>query len=389
MPEKLVALCRIARFNETPHDENIFPGPFQAMKKIPPLDRLLADLISVPSVATDKKACSDVLNIALNCVDQLPDTEMRMHVSEGWPSLVALHKADREPDVMLIAHLDVVPAPEAAFRPEVKDGRLYGRGAIDMKGPASALIRAFHRHISAGSNLSVGLMLTTDEEIGGVNGVQFLLDKEKYRMKCAVLPDAGYGFGLVTLQYGIVRAHVKRRGKAGHSSRPEQGINAIVSFIDDFKKFQERMAKLPETVMSLAMISGGIAMNVIPDLCEAKIDIRTAHPDKVYAVLGESFDQQEFEIFADEEVFRIDPDQMHIQLFKKIAEKELGREVPIRHERGATDARFLAPHGIPVIVSAPKGFGHHQDEEWVDLEELAHLENAVFMFLEALEKEKK
>lgn len=354
------------------------------MKKIPSIDKLLCELIAVPSESHDKKACSDVLNIALNYVDALPDTGIRMHVSDGWPSMVALHKADLEPDVMLVAHLDVVPAPQAAFVPEVKDGRVYGRGAIDMKGPAAALIRAFRRHVSGKSTLPVGLMLTTDEEIGGINGVRYLLDKEKYRMKCAMLPDAGYDFGLVTLQYGIVRAHVKRRGKAAHSSRPEQGVNAIVSFMDDFKKFQERIGKVPETVMSLAKISGGIAMNVVPDLCEAKIDIRTAHPDKVYAVLGGSFDKQEFEIFADEKVFHVEPDEPHIQLYKKIAEKELKRDVEIRHERGATDARFLAPYGIPVIVSAPKGFGHHQDSEWVDIQALTHCENIVTNFLHTL-----
>jgi succinyl-diaminopimelate desuccinylase len=364
-------------------------GSLSRMKSIPPIEQLLCELIAIPSVSHDKKACSDALNVALNYIDALPGTELRMHVSDGWPSLVALHNADLEPDVMLVAHLDVVPAPEAAFTPEIKDGRVYGRGAIDMKGPASALIRAFHRHVSSKSDLSVGLMLTTDEEIGGINGVRYLLDKEKYRMKCAMLPDAGYDFGLVTLQYGIVRVHVKRRGKAGHSSRPEQGVNAIVSFIDSFKTFQGKMSELPETVMSLAIINGGIAMNVIPDLCEAKIDVRTAHPEKVYAVLQEVFDQKEFEIIADEKVFKIDPKDEHIQLYKKVAEQELKREVPIRHERGATDARFLAPYGIPVIVSAPKGFGHHQDSEWVDIEALRHCENIVVKFLDEMAKKRK
>ncbi len=358
------------------------------MKTIPPVDRLLCELIVVPSVASDKKACSETLSIALKYIDALPDTEMRMHVSDGQPSLVALHKSGNEPDVMLIAHLDVVPSPASGFMPEVKDGKVYGRGAIDMKGPACALIRAFHRHISAGSDLSLGLMLTTDEEVGGRNGVRYLLEKEKYRMKCAVLPDAGYDFGLVTLQFGIVRTRVRRRGKAGHSSRPEEGDNAIVSFIDDFKEFEKRIAKLPQTVMTLVMISGGIAMNVTPDLCEATIDIRSAHPPKVHALLQEIFDAGEYEIITDEKPFEVDPQDPHIQLFKKVAEKELGHEIQMRHERGATDARFLAPYGIPVIVSAPKGFGHHQDVEWVDIEALQQCENIVAKFLDEVAKRK-
>ncbi len=359
------------------------------MKILPPIEKLLCELIAVPSQSHDKKACSEALNVALNCLDALPNTEMRMYVSDGWPSLVVLHKADLDPDVMFMAHLDVVPAPEESFVPEISDGKVYGRGAIDMKGPACALIRAFHRHVAKGSELSVGLMITTDEEIGGMNGVRYLLEEERYRPKCVMLPDAGYDFGIVTMQYGIVRVKVRRKGKAAHSSRPEQGVNAIVSFIDDFKKFQAKIATLPDTVMSLAMIEGGIAMNVVPDLCEAKIDVRTAHPEKVHAVIAESFDQKDFEIFADEAVFRVDPEEEHVRLYKKVAEKILGREAPIKHERGATDARFLAPYGIPVVVSAPKGHGHHQHIEWIDIESMRKCEGIMLGFLDEMEKRKK
>ena len=243
---------------------------------LPSLERLLCELIAVRSVAANTEECGIALSICANCLRDLPTIDIRHHTSNGHPSIVALSHPDTPIDVLLVCHIDVVPAPSASFAPEVKNGLIIGRGAIDMKGPTSAMIRAFHRHVTAKKSASVGLMITTDEEIGGHDGVRYLMSDEGYRARCALLPDAGYNFGLVTLQYGIVRLHVRRKGKAAHSSRPEEGDNAIESFQKTFIDFKKRIGKIPETVSSLAMISGGIALNVVPDLCDAKIDIRSA-----------------------------------------------------------------------------------------------------------------
>jgi succinyl-diaminopimelate desuccinylase len=358
----------------------IMPKP-----SLPSLDRLLCELIAVPSLASDHQACTIALNICRNCIDDLPGVSVHEYVVDGQPSLVATYKADKDPDVLMVCHADVVPAPPSAFAPEIQGSTITGRGAIDMKGPTSAMIRAFHRHVSKKGKLSLGLMITTDEEIGGKNGVQHLLAKEGYRPRLAILPDAGYNFGIVTLQYGILRISVRRKGKAAHTSRPEEGENAIESFQESFQRFRAAIAHVPETVSSLVEIKGGIAHNVVPDLCEAMIDVRTARADDVIKVVTKIFKKDEWKIVTNEPSYSVDPKHPVIETYRKVAASCLKKPVKLETLRGATDARFFAPYNIPAIVSAPKGGGHHQDNEWADLTSLSMAEDIAVKFLSNFE----
>lgn len=362
-------------------------GMIDNMSSLPSLDRLLCELIAVRSVTTDREACGIALSICRNCFKDLPGVVIHDHEKDGQPSLVILSRNTLKPDVMIVCHVDVVPAPSSSFVPVVKGDQIVGRGAIDMKGPTCAMIRAFHRHVCAQSKTrdssrgTVGLMLTTDEEVGGHRGVDYLMNEQGYRAKCALVPDAGYNFEMITLQYGIIRVRIRRKGKAAHSSRPEEGINAIDSFNSTYAEFKKQIAKIPETVSSLVKISGGIALNVVPDLCEATIDIRTARTADVLQLIKKTFEQKEYEIITNEPALRIDQKNPFIRQFKAVAENVLKRPVIAQELRGATDARYLSPFKIPVIITGPKGGGHHEDGEWVDLESLRKLEEITVRFL--------
>lgn len=348
---------------------------------LPSLQRLVCELIAVRSVTTDRESCAVALSICKNCLRDLPGVVIRDHQKDGQPSVVALSRDTKHPDVLLVCHADVVPAPSASFAPEVKDGKIIGRGAIDMKGPTSAMIRAFHRHVAAQGRASVGLMISTDEEVGGHRGVDYLIREEGYRARCALLPDAGYDFGLVTLQYGIIRVRIRRKGKAAHSSCPEEGVNAIDSFQETYGMFRKKIAEIPETVSTLVTINAGIALNVVPDLCDAVIDIRTARAQQVLALIGSVFTREEYEVFTTEPSLRIDPTNPFIRTFMQIVQSENKRAMKLTELRGGTDARFLAPFDIPVIISSPKGAGHHEDYEWVDAASLESFEDVTVKFL--------
>ncbi len=356
--------------------------PF-AMSSLP-LDQLLPQMILIPSVSTDIKACKEILLFCEQYVSDLP-VEFHRYECNGHHSMVVSYKEKLTPKIMFIAHLDVVPAPPQAFVPRTKDGKLFGRGAYDMKGPAAVSLNAFRAHVESGSNVSLGIMLTTDEEIGGKSGVKHLLDNEGFRPECAVLPDGGGNFSVVKLQYGILRLDILRRGKAAHSSRPEDGDNAIHSFIKDFEVFKNEIAKIPETIMSIVDIRAGIALNVTPDLCDAKIDIRTAHHDQVKAVAAQCFRAGEYEYIDEEPVFRTDPTHPLIAAYIAASQAELGKPANLTVERGASDGRFLTPHNIPGIVTICLGGGHHQDTEWIDLESMKVLERIFGRYLQSLQ----
>lgn len=345
------------------------------------LESLTMDLMRIPSVTSDLHACQQAVAFCRAYLQALPGVSMTMYENGGHPSIVATYGAEKNPAVLLSAHIDVVPAPEAAFTPLLEKGLIHGRGAYDMKGPAATLLQAFSTVVQEKWPVSLGIMLTTDEEIGGHHGVKHLVEDIGYRPGCVVLPDGGQDMSIVEIQYGVLRLRNHTRGKAAHSSRPEEGSNAITTFIDRFQELRERAKDLPETIVTLATIQGGIALNVIPDHCEAGIDVRSAKPEVIRSIIKDIFPEDECIIELDEPAFRLDTEDPCVQHFKNLAALELGRDVKFIRERGASDARFFSPYNIPVIVMAPRGGGHHQDHEWVDSASLATFERILLSFL--------
>ena len=347
---------------------------------------LLKDLMRIPSVTANHNACREVLDHVTKLFDTLP-VSVNNHHSGDHASFVAGYKGDREFDVILQAHLDVVDAPAECFDPKEDEENIYGRGAYDMKGPAASLISAFIKHVESDSPLSVGLMLTTDEETGGQHGVHYLLKEEGYRARCCILPDGGENFQLVVSQKGIVWSRIALKGKSAHSSRPADGENAILSFMERYNELARRIARIPETSISLSNITGsGQAFNVVPDMCEAGIDIRSPEPDRVLEVLHDLFQPEELEILEHEAGFTADPTHPILKEFTTCMEEVLQRPVVHHKESGASDARFFSIYDIPTVVCGLVGGNLHQDDEWVNRQSLTDFEQMILLFFGKAEK---
>jgi len=355
--------------------------------KIPSPEQLTAELIAIPSVTHDHEQCKAILEHVESYLKDLPDVSVRHYESGGHRSMVAVYKADKEPDILLSAHLDVVDAPQELFTPHVSDGCLYGRGAYDMKGGAAVLICTFMHHAQSDSPVSVGLMLTTDEEIGGRNGVGYLLQQVGYRCTCCVLPDGGGpDYALVHTQLGILWARIERRGKTAHGSTPNKGENAILTFMNDFQKFEKRLASIPETTVNLSSVSGsGKAFNMVADLCAAGLDIRSPQPSLVMPLLNEFFGEENIDIIEKHDACSIATDHPYFTLFHQCAEEVLQKPMPIVLERGSSDARFFPEYGTPVIIASGKGGGLHQDKEWIEIESLHNMQKMISMFIGKME----
>src|SRR5919206_717845 len=102
---------------------------------------LTRDLIAIPSVADRPDQLRAVIDYAERYARALPGVHIHRAESEGKPSLVVTLHDTRSPAMILNAHLDVVPARPEQFRPDVRDGRVYGRAAQDMKGSGAVLLR--------------------------------------------------------------------------------------------------------------------------------------------------------------------------------------------------------------------------------------------------------
>src|SRR5262249_3930331 len=147
---------------------------------------------------------------------------------EGHPTLVITTKDTMTPDIFLVAHIDVVPAPKSLYQPRIESNKMYGRGAYDMKMAIACYILLLHELKEWLGEKNIGLMLTSDEEIGGMQGVKRLLEAG-YSSKVAFLPDGGFNWNFEEEAKGVLQIKIAARGKSSHSSRPWLGENAIDS----------------------------------------------------------------------------------------------------------------------------------------------------------------
>lgn len=349
------------------------------------LTDLLASLVRVPSVTDDHARCREALEIAQAYLADAPNMTFTWDECAGSPSLIAgcNAKSAYEYDIILNAHLDVVDAPAELFEPVLEGDVMKGRGAFDMKSAATAILMALKEHAFSGSKLSVAAVLTTDEETGGENGVKYLTEHKNLRARCAVVPDGGGpDFALIVSQKGGMWIEVLYKGKSAHASTPEKGVNAILSFMEDYRKLEKEIARIPESTVSLSSIAGsGPAVNAVPDLCEAKLDMRSPHPEKLLAAAEVAFAKGDVRVIHRVSTFRINEDDPFTHAFVAAMEEATGREVMYKKETGGSDARHFADASIPTIAASIEGSGLHGLSERVSIPSIEDLQRTLEVFL--------
>ncbi len=195
--------------------------------------------------------------------------------------------------LMLNGHMDTVPWGDPSLWSNgasavVKDGRVYGRGASDMKGGIACMLAALAGLDLAKKQPRRRLLLTfvANEETDG-RGSDYLLDNRKELfdgVKYGVIGEASFmdsKVSLQTAQKGVVDIEVTFRGRAAHGSRPWLGDNAVVKaarFITAYQKladsFETADGLLGKGTANISIVRGGSAINVVPDLCRVSIDRR-------------------------------------------------------------------------------------------------------------------
>jgi succinyl-diaminopimelate desuccinylase len=338
---------------------------------------LTRELIRFRSVHTDPAEiirCADFVQAFLSA----HGIGFRRFDSAGVPSILVMPQGDYAP-VLLMAHIDVVDGPEAIFEPREKDGRLYGRGSVDDKyAVALALVllrRQLERLRAAGrdqSDLSFGVLITGDEEIGGANGAGHVLAKIKTDFGIAL--DGGGLDKIVVKEKGLLRLRLVARGRAAHGSRPWLGENAIENLMADYARLKPFFqASAPEhwhRTLNLGIISGGRAVNQVPDRAEALLDIRFTEEDDVDRLLAEMAAAVRGELVVE----RRDPLFLGGQSPYLETLLALSPGTRIGAEHGASDARYLSARGIPGIVWGADGDrSQHADDEHVDIRSVQRL----------------
>ena len=330
----------------------------------------LKKLIEFETVSNDKDKNRD----ALEWVEkQIKGYETQFKTYNGHPVLIV---GSRNPKVCLQAHIDVVPGKKEDFKPKVKNGKLFGRGVYDMKFAIACYLEVLKEVKSD----KLGLLLTSDEEIGGFNGVGAVLE-DGYDPNFCFLPDGGDSWSYDEKIKGVWHLEVSSSGVAGHASRPWEGDSAIsklISFLTELEnEFEDEVyeSECFESSMNIGKIEGGLATNQIADDAKAKVDIRFTN-EKEKSEIEEKIDDlvDSYEgVEVDEEVFgasfSCDTQSEYCKTFTKLAKKKK-KNVSSQIAHGSSDARFFAQKNIPTIMIKPKGGGSHSKSEWIDLKDL-------------------
>lgn len=349
------------------------------------LTDLLSHLIQMPTVTGENATNRAALDWVEEQLRDLP-LNIQRYERAGFPSLVATTTGTanpKNPKLWLVGHIDVVPGPTKTFTPRLADGRIYGRGVHDMKFAVACYIALLQGFGASLKQYDLGLMLTSDEEFGGFNGVKWLLNDQDYRGSAAIIPDSGGSWQMEIGSKGIMWWDLTASGQTAHASRPWEGTNAIdeiYHFVDQIKAHFPSEPCGDDThnhpTVNLATISGGAATNQVPASAKASIDIRLT-TDVSLAEAASWFEAATSAYPSITATAReAEPPYLvknngPVHAFRDIVREVTGHDVTTATSHGSSDARHFAVHNISTINVVPTGSGFHVPDEWVDIIDLA------------------
>ena len=281
------------------------------------------------------------------------------------------------------------------FVPTVRNGKLYARGAADMKSSIAAMITACERFIEKHPNHkgSIAFLITSDEEGHGLDGTQAVLkilaEKNEIPDWCLV-GEASSKEKLADIikvgRRGSLTGYLKIYGKQGHVAYPNsadnpihRALSALQSLVD--VKWDEGQDPFPPTTFQFANLHAGTgATNVIPGTLEANFNLRyspaslpEAIQQRVKTLLDESGCQYSIEWTVGGKLFYTSPESPFLKAITETIQQTLGYPPIPSTDGGTSDGRFFAEYGADVVEVGPNNESIHQVNENIDLEELENL----------------
>ena len=331
-------------------------------------------LIEIESDANHPAELKQVLEIAKQ---HLKGFSLEMFEQNSKPSFLA-YIGTRRPEkfkVLLNAHLDVVPGNPEQFKPYEKDGKLYGRGAYDMKA-AGAVLMILFKELASKISYPLGLQIVTDEEIGGANGTEYQLQQGVYTD--FIIAGENTNFRIKNEAKGILWFKIAAKGKTGHGAYPWEGDNALWKVIQVVETLKNELSvpTQPEwkTTVNLAKIeTANVTFNKIPEDATAWVDVRfiPAENENIHEKIRKLIPQEfSIEFVQDQPAAFTEENNPFVQKLLHIIEKQTGEKSEIFQGHGAADVRFYTNTGSAGVEFGLIGGNHHADNEWIDIQNL-------------------
>ena len=357
--------------------------------------QLATDLISRASVTPEDAGCQALLAERLTAMGFEVE-----HLPAGGVSNLWARRGIEAPLLVFAGHTDVVPAgPESLwhsppFRPEIREGRLYGRGAADMKGSLAAMVTACERFVAAHPDHpgSIAFLITSDEEGDAEHGTRHVIEQLTARDEkidwCVVGEPSSHQRLGDTIRHGrrgSLSGQLRVIGKQGHVAYPELAINPVHAALDALnalcsEEWDRGNAHFPPTSFQISNIHAGTGTtNVIPGELAVDFNFRFSPESsaetlrqKTECILASRGLNYRLQWHLSGEPF-ITPRGELIEAAHEVVHEITGRGPEFSTGGGTSDGRFIAPTGAQVIELGPRNSSIHQVNEWVDIGELEQL----------------
>ncbi|WP_095199010.1 acetylornithine deacetylase [Mesorhizobium carmichaelinearum] len=319
------------------------------------------------------------------------------------------------PGVMLSGHTDVVPIDGQdwtlpPFEMTARDGRLYGRGAADMKGFVACALAASLKAAKMSLQTPLHLALSYDEEVGciGVHSLIDMLRSAPHRPLLCIVGEPT-NMQVATGHKGKLAARAICRGREGHSALAPLALNAIhlgCDFVSALRREQDRLASdgardgdydIPYTTVHVGKINAGVALNIVPNLCQLDFEIRNVAADNPDQILdGLRAEAQRIaaaasaiapEAAIDIEITNTYPgldtpaNSQAVAFVKSLT----GANDTIKVAFGTEGGLFSRDLGTPTIVCGPGSMAQgHRPDEFVSVEQMRRCDDMLDNLLRRL-----
>ena len=376
--------------------------------------RILERLIAFPTVSSDSNL--DLIGYAVDLLEGSGIASQIIRSADGHKAnlFATIGPADK-PGIMLSGHTDVVPVDGQnwtlpPFEMTARDGKLYGRGAADMKGFVASALAACLKASKMPLRTPLHLALSYDEEVGclGVRDLIEMLSAVPQRPLLCIVGEPT-NMQVATGHKGKLAARAVCKGREGHSALAPLALNAIhlgCDFVRALRDEQDRLARdgardgdydIPYTTVHVGKINAGVALNIVPNLCVVDFEIRNVAADDAAGILDRLRDAASRiavdaapiapEAAIDIEITNSYPGLDTPATSEAVAfvKSLIGANSTMKVAFGTEGGLFSRDLGTPAVVCGPGSMAQgHKPDEFVSVEQLRRCDEMLGRLLSRL-----
>ncbi|PSJ58997.1 acetylornithine deacetylase [Pseudaminobacter soli (ex Li et al. 2025)] len=380
--------------------------------------RILEKLIAFPTVSRDSNL--DLIGHVAELLEAKGVSSQFIHSPDGHKAnLFATIGPAGKPGVMLSGHTDVVPVDGQdwtvpPFEMTERDGKLFGRGAADMKGFVASAVVTCLKASDMRLKTPLHLALSYDEEVGclGVRSLVEMLSAGPSRPLLCIVGEPT-SMQVATGHKGKVAARATCHGREGHSALAPLALNALhlgCDFVGALRHEQARLARegardgdydIPYTTVHAGKMNGGVALNIVPNLCHVDFEIRNVAADDPQIILGRLRGEAarivaEAAAIAPEAAIDIQVTNTYPGLDTPVSSEAVafvksltGANGTMKVAYGTEGGLFSRDLGTPTIVCGPGSMAQgHKPDEFVSIEQMRRCDAMLGKLLERLATER-